>query len=243
MKILVNKTSGEDFKMQNFKLDTVNRMTLSQQVLEQIILLIESGELNPGDKLPSEMVLIEQFEVSRPVLREAFSSLESLGIIKRKPRGGTYINNKIGSGPFEAIIAVSLNNIPAVIEARMTLELGLITLAAEKITEEELDELEKTIRGIEEASDTDYGALDKKFHRIIAYSANNPIIEGMIDPLLYAHETTDNLIKIREPIKTVDHHTAIYEALKNRDPLEAFHQLYKHLMYVKGKILEDHNED
>lgn len=228
--------------MQDFKLDTINRSTLSQQVLEQIIFLIESGELSPGDKLPSEMDLIEQFEVSRPVLREAFSSLESLGIIKRRPRGGTYINQKIGSAPFEAIMAVSLNNIPAVIEARMTLELGLITLAAEKITEEELNELEETIIGIQKASDKDYGALDKKFHRVIAYSANNPIIEGMIDPLLYAHETTDSLIKVREPIKTVDHHTAIFEALKNRDPLESFNQLYKHLTYVKGKILKDYKK-
>lgn len=228
--------------MNSFKLDTLNRATLSQQVLDQIIFLIVSGKLKPGDKLPSEIDLIEQFEVSRPVLREAFSSLETLGIIKRRPRGGTFINDKIGSAPFKAMIAISVNNIPAVIEARMTLELGLITLAAEKITEKELDQLEGTIIGIKEDTDNNYGALDKKFHRIIAYSANNPIIEGMIDPLLYAHEKTDSLIKYREPVKTVKHHTAIYEALKSRDPMEAFEQMYKHLHYVRDKILQDYNE-
>jgi len=226
--------------MNNFKLGTVNRMTLSQQVLDQIILLIVSGQLKPGDKLPSEIDLINQFEVSRPVLREAFSSLETLGIIKRRPRGGTYINDKVGSAPFKAIIAISVNNIPAVIEARMTLELGLISLAAEKITGKELNQLEETIIAIKKSSDKNYGAFDKKFHRIIAYSANNPIVEGMIDPLLYAHEKTDSLIKYREPIKTVQHHVAIFEALKKRDPLESFNQMYKHLYYVREKILESH---
>lgn len=226
--------------MNEFKLDTVNRTTLSQQVLEQVIQLIADGQLKPGDRLPSEIDLITQFDVSRPVLREAFSSLETLGIIKRKPRGGTYINNKVGSGPFKAMIAISVNNIPAVIEARMTLELGLITLAAEKITDEELERLQETIDGIEESKDKNYGNFDKKFHRIIAYSANNPIVEGMIDPLLYAHQKTDSLIKYREPIKTVKHHKAILEALKKRDPIESFNRLYEHLKYVREKILQDY---
>lgn len=226
--------------MNEFKLDTVNRTTLSQQVLEQIIQLIADGQLKPGDRLPSEIDLITQFDVSRPVLREAFSSLETLGIIKRKPRGGTYINNKVGSGPFKAMIAISVNNIPAVIEARMTLELGLITLAAEKITDKELERLQETIDGIEESKDKNYGNFDKKFHRIIAYSANNPIVEGMIDPLLYAHQKTDSLIKYREPIKTVKHHKAILEALKKRDPIESFNRLYEHLNYVREKILQDY---
>lgn len=229
--------------MKQFKLDTVSRITLSQQVLEQIILLIVDGDLNPGDRLPSEIDLINQFEVSRPVLREAFSSLETLGVITRKPRGGTYINDKVGSAPFKAMIAISLHNIPALIEARMTLELGLITLAAEKITDEELAKLKETILGIEASSDKNYGALDKEFHRIIAYSANNPIIEGMIDPLLYAHEKTDSLIKYREPAKTVRHHTAIYEALKNKDPIEAFKQMHKHLHFVREKILKDYHKE
>lgn len=225
--------------MDEFKMETINRVTLSQQVLDKIIYLIVEGQLQPGDKLPSEIDLINQFDVSRPVLREAFSSLESLGIINRRPRGGTFINDKVDSAPFKAMLAISINNIPAIIEARMTLELGLITLAAEKITDKELDELRETINRIKYSEDNNYGMYDKKFHRIIAYSADNQIVEGMIDPLLYAHDKTDRLIKYREQEKTVRHHEAIYEALKKRDPIEAFHQLYKHLSYVREKILHD----
>ncbi len=222
-----------------YKMDTVRRSTLSQQVMEQIVYLLMSGQLMPGDKLPAEMTLIEQFDVSRPVLREALSSLETLEIITRRPRGGTYVNEKIGSNPFKAMLALSINNVPAIIEARMSLELGLVAIAAEKISDTQLEQLKKTIDTIQANPDSNYGRLDKEFHGIIARSANNPVVEGMIDSLLIAHEKTDSLITYREPEITVEHHLAIYEALKNRDSHEAFKQMYRHLCYVRKKILND----
>lgn len=226
-----------------YAVSSVRRNTLSQQVLEQVIHLLVSGQLKPGDKLPSEIELMEQLDVSRPVLREALRSLETLDIITRKPRDGTYINDKIGSDPFKAMLAVSINNVPAIIEARMTLELGLVTIAAEKISNRQLKQLKDTIDRIKENADSNYGALDKEFHRIIALSANNPIVEGMIISLLITHEKTDSMIKYREPDITIEHHLAIYEALKNRDPIEAFKQMYRHLSYVRKKILADYGNE
>lgn len=229
--------------MKEYKMDSVRRSTLSQQVLEQIVQLLMSGQLMPGDKLPAEMTLMEQFDVSRPVLREALSSLETLEIITRRPRGGTYVNDKVGSHPFKVMLALSINNIPAIIEARMTLELGLVTIAAEKISDDQLEKLKETIDHIQENPDDDYGQLDKEFHRIIAQSANNPVVEGMIDSLLITHEKTDSLIPYREPGITVEHHLGIYEALKNRDPYESFKQMYTHLSFVRKKLLDDYKKD
>ncbi|MCM3711648.1 FadR/GntR family transcriptional regulator [Sporosarcina luteola] len=225
--------------MKEYKMDTVRRSTLSQLVLEQIVQLLMSGQLKPGDKLPAEMNLMEQFDVSRPVLREALSSLETLEIITRRPRGGTFVNEKVGSNPFKVMLALSINNVPAVIEARMSLELGLVTIAAEKITDDKLELLKETIDSIQANPEGDYGRLDKEFHRIIAQSANNPVVEGMIESLLISHEKTDSLIPYREPDVTVEHHLAIYEALKNRDPYEAFKQMYKHLSFVRAKLLDN----
>lgn len=229
--------------MEGYKVDTVRRNTLSQQVLEQIVQLLMKGHLNPGDKLPAEMTLMEQFDVSRPVLREALSSLETLEIITRKPRGGTFVNDKVGSNPFKVMLALSINNVPAIIEARMSLELGLVTIAAEKISDIQLAALKKTIDSIQACPDDDYGRLDKEFHRVIAQSANNPVVEGMIDSLLITHEKTDSLITYREPDITVEHHLGIYEALKKRDPYESFKQMYKHLRYVRKKILDDYEPE
>ena len=223
--------------MVEFKMNPVQRNTLSRQVLEHIISMLIEGKLSPGDKLPSELSLMNDFDVSRPVLREALSSLETLEIVTRRPRGGTYINEKVGSSPFRAMLALTINDIPAVIEARMTLELGLVTIAAEKITDEELKRLKAINKQIAETKDNDYGALDIEFHRAIAQSANNPVVEGMIDSLLITHEKTDSLIPFREQKITVEYHEAIYEALKKRDPISSFTEMYKHLSYVREKLL------
>ncbi|MDK2599562.1 FadR/GntR family transcriptional regulator [Bacillus stercoris] len=184
--------------LEDLKVDTVNRKTLAKQVIERIVHLLSSGQLRAGDKLPTEMELMDILHVSRPVLREALSSLETLGVITRKTRGGTYFNDKIGMQPFSVMLALATDNLPAIIEARMALELGLVTIAAEKINEDELQRLQKTIDDIANSTDNLYGEADKEFHRIIALSANNPVVEGMIQSLLITHAKIDSQIPYRE---------------------------------------------
>jgi len=224
-------------QLRSVVIGSVNRDTLSKQVVNRIIQLLLDGQLKPGDKLPPEMELIEQLEVSRPVLREALSSLETMEVIRRKTRDGTYFNHKIGSHPFRVMLALSVDNLPAIIEARMTLELGLVTMAAEKITDEQLGKLKETIEIIAHDEDNNYGCVDKEFHRLIALSASNPIVEGMIDSLLMTYERIDQQIRYRERARTIEHHSAIYNALAQHDPQEAFLKMYAHLCYVRNKIL------
>lgn len=217
---------------------SIQRNTLANQVVDRIVKLLTGGQLKSGDKLPSELELMESLGVSRPVLREALSSLETMEVITRKTRTGTFINDKIGTRPFSVMLSLSIDNLPAIIEARMSLELGLITIAAEKITAQQLDRLEETIDYIANSGDNNYGEADKEFHRIIALSAENPIVEGMVDSLIIAHDKVNLLIQIRERELTVQHHRAIYNALVKRDPLDAFVQMYNHLHYVRAKVLQ-----
>jgi GntR family transcriptional regulator, transcriptional repressor for pyruvate dehydrogenase complex len=221
---------------------SVNRTTLSKQVVESIIQLLNSGQMKPGDKLPTEMELMEILNVSRPVLREALSSLESLGVITRKTREGTFFNNKISSHPFSIMLSLAHDNLQAMVEARMALELGLITIAAEKISDEDLKRLKQTIEIIENSKDQNYGEADIEFHRIIALSANNQIVEGMVDSLIVTLVKINSEIKVREQERTIEHHMAIYKALEKRDPFEAFHQMYLHLDYVRHKVLKNPHE-
>ncbi|NOU95885.1 GntR family transcriptional regulator [Paenibacillus sp. LMG 31456] len=222
------------------ELESVKRNTLSKQVVDSIVQLLISGQLKPGDKLPSEMKLIDMLGVSRTVLREALSSLEALEVITRKTHEGTHFNNKIGSNPFSLMLALSIGNLPALIEARMAIELGLVSMAAEKITSVQLKRLKETIEEIAGSVDNNYGELDKEFHRIIAMSANNTILEGMIDPLIITHDKMDSQIRERERDITVQFHTDIYNALIKRDPHEAFTHMYRHLSYVRNKLLQQY---
>lgn len=216
---------------------SVKRKTLSKQVIDQIIELLMSGQFKPGDKLPTEMELMEKLFVSRPVLREALSSLETMGIIHRRTREGTFFSEKIGSRPFSMMLALSAGDQSSVMEARMSLEIGLVTLAAEKITDEQLKELKGNIEVMKNQTE-DYSTTDKEFHRIIALSASNAILEGIVDPLLNMFDHTDRLIpnNKREHAVTLGHHVAIYEALKARDSQKAILNMLQHLDHVRKKI-------
>lgn len=215
---------------------SLSRKTLSKQVEEQVIQLLVSGQLKPGDKLPTEMELLEKLEVSRPVLREALSSLESLGVIKRKTREGTFFSEKISSEPFSVMLALSIGRIKEIIEARMSLELGLVTLAAEKITDQQLELLRENIDKMKTADDS-YPSYDREFHQIIALTVNNNVVAGMIDSLLIAFDKMSAEIQIRHPKTTIEHHEAIFSALQKRDPHAAFAAMYQHLDFVRQKIL------
>ncbi|MFC5447047.1 FadR/GntR family transcriptional regulator [Paenibacillus aestuarii] len=217
---------------------SIKRETMSKQVVDRIIGLLKSRALNPGDKLPSELELCEMLFVSRPVLREALSSLETMGIIRRKTREGTYFAEKIGSKPYSIMLALSAGDIPAIMEARMALELGLVTIAAEKITSEQLRTLEQLLNEMSENKEG-YAPLDKEFHRVIAYSANNPILEGNIDPLLSMFDETLSQIALqdRSHESTLREHQAIYDALAKRDPVAAHASMYAHLHHVRMKVM------
>nr|WP_138418050.1 FadR/GntR family transcriptional regulator [Aquibacillus sediminis] len=220
------------------KMKSVKRVSLANQVIDQIIDLLISGQLKAGDKLPTEMELMDMLYVSRPVLREALCSLEMLGVIYRKTREGTFFSNKVGSEPYRIMLALSIGDINKFIETRLTQELGLVGLAAEKISESELDKLKENIELMEE-TDGDYLHLDREFHRIIAFSASNSITEGMIDAILDMYDKTMENIPLqdRNKNKTIQQHKEIYYALEKRDPVEAYSSMYQHLDHVRNRLI------
>ncbi|MCM3760503.1 FadR family transcriptional regulator [Alkalihalobacillus oceani] len=218
---------------------SLNKKSLSKQVIDEIIGLLMTGQLRPGDRIPSELELMEICNVSRPVIREALTSLEVLGIVNRKTRQGTFFSDRIGSKPFAMMLALSAWDIPSIIETRVALELGLVTLAAEKITEEELAKLEETIEEMKKLPTEDSSELDMIFHKVIAHSANNPLFEGMIDPLQTFHQKVLEQIPLeaRNLEQTLQYHIDIFDALKKHDPVEAYISMYRHLDFVRKKAL------
>ncbi|GAA0496568.1 FadR/GntR family transcriptional regulator [Salinibacillus aidingensis] len=226
------------------KMKSVKRKTLSEQVIDQIIELLMTGQLKPGDKLPSEMELMEMLYVSRPVLREAMSSLETVGVVHRKTKEGTFFSDRIGSNPFRIMLALSAGDIESIMETRLSQELGLVTLAAEKISDESLEKLAETIKVMEEKEEN-YNNADKEFHRIIAHSASNSITEGIIDPLLNMFDETLGSVSLNHRNKelTVQQHKDIYNALAKRDPIETYICMYRHLDNVRQRMFKSiHNK-
>jgi DNA-binding FadR family transcriptional regulator len=86
----------------------------------------------------------------------------------------------------------------------------------------------------------DSSEIDKEFHKIIALSANNPLFEGIIEPLQNLHQKVLEQIPLedRNLEKTIQYHIDIYHALEKRDPIEAYVSMYRHLDFVRKKAMK-----
>lgn len=117
----------------------------NKEVVNNIIAKIRDymtyKNLEPGDKLPSERMLSERFEVSRNAVREAIQKLEFYGILNSIPQSGTFVAN-IGviamNGIIEDILKLEESDFKSLVETRILLELKTVRLAATRRTEEDL---------------------------------------------------------------------------------------------------------
>lgn len=164
-----------------FSMIPVVKKSAAVQVADQLVAAIRDEHLKPGDKLPSERELAQNFDVSRPTIREALAALELAGLAKSHKGRGTVV-----TGSAAAVATWGVEVLPSqVFEARLAIEPALAALAAEKRYPEDMDMLEATLAKMEAAfAETgDYGS-DLPLHRAIARAARNPILEQSLEEAL-----------------------------------------------------------
>ena len=153
---------------------------LSDQVAEQLSAEIKQGRLAPGDKLPTEARLVEQFQVSRTVVREAVSRLKSLGLVDSRQGSGVFVSAQQPFAPlnFEARHAASQEAVIQMVEVRRALEAEVAALAAERRSASDLQAIEQAVQALDQAvlSGGDGVAEDVNFHRAIAQATRNPFL-------------------------------------------------------------------
>ncbi|MFP4844299.1 FadR/GntR family transcriptional regulator [Winogradskyella sp. PE311] len=198
--------------------------------------LINHKKLEPGDKLPSERVLSEKFNVSRRTVRAAILKLESYGILKSMPQSGTFIAN-IGpiamNGMIKDILDLGIPDFKALIEVRILLELKAVSLAAERRTEKDLINIKEAILAHNSKIDAGDVAVqeDLLFHLAIAKASGNvalnmfmiTITPQIIMDFKKYHLDYNYLDDLR-----VKEHTEIFEAIKNQDAKMARAKMKEH---------------
>jgi DNA-binding FadR family transcriptional regulator len=170
--------------------DTVRVPKAAEIVASTLRMQIISGTLSLDDSLPPELVLMEQFGVSRPTLREAFRILESESLIdvRRGARGGARIrvpDGAVASRHFGYILQYRGTTMSDVYKARTTLELPLGVAVAENITDDELGRLDESLERASDSLDNpiDYAEHDLEFHLLIAELSGNQTMRTMVDML------------------------------------------------------------
>jgi GntR family transcriptional repressor for pyruvate dehydrogenase complex len=123
-----------------FEVKAVKKITVTEQIMEQIAGLITSGQLPPGEQLPNERDLAEKFQVTRGRVREALRALSLVGLITIKAGEGSFVNEKWVPLSSETIIWMyhsEIHNLDEVYAARRLIESEVYLTAAAHATEEE----------------------------------------------------------------------------------------------------------
>ncbi|MBE3586904.1 MAG: GntR family transcriptional regulator [Thermoanaerobacter sp.] len=189
------------------KLD--NYKPLRELVFESLREAIIQGRLKPGERL-MEIQLAEEMGVSRTPVREAIRKLELEGFVVMVPRKGAYV------------AGISVKDIVDVFEVRAALEALAAGLAAERITDEELEELERALVKTYEVGENNLDALvetDTAFHELIYKASRNErlvqIITNLADQIQRFRATS-----LAQPGRTrhaLEEHKQIVEAISERN--------------------------
>jgi DNA-binding FadR family transcriptional regulator len=215
----------------------------STAIVDQIRAAIVSGRLKRGERLPPERTLAEQFGVSRVTVRDALRGLEAMGLLEVRvgARGGAFVTVPTGSlvgQTMSDMMLMSALTPSDIVEARLVVELGTVTLACARASDDDLARLRALCeRGRVELQRKTYTReLSWEFHSLLAEAAHNPAIDG----LTHSFRSTLSMhpIRAREGAKahavTVDEHVRILEALERRDAAEARREIAAHLLRGTG---------
>lgn len=216
----------------------------NQEILHGIISkirdLMNYKNLEPGDKLPSERMLSEKFDVSRSSLREAIQKLEFYGLLISKPQSGTFVAD-IGqvamNGMIEDILRLEEPDFKSLVETRILLELKTVRLAAQRRTNEDLKQMKMALEAYSEKVNNGEDAVqeDLLFHLAIAKASGNSTMNTFM--LIITPEIITNFEKYHVCDKGmaftgIQEHQDIYDAIKEQNP-----QLAKAKMKIHFKTL------
>jgi GntR family transcriptional repressor for pyruvate dehydrogenase complex len=215
---------------------------LTEQTELQLEGLILDKSLRPGDRLPSERELGEKLGVSKTVVREAVRSLAARGLVEVRAGSGTYVrqfDQDVMSRPMNLLLRAGDFKVEHVHEVRQVLEVNLAGFAAERAQENDIENMQETIRRLEspQLSATEFAEADVAFHQALAAAAGNPLFsvlanainDVMIDVRLRAYAHNSASVE-----RALYYHTRILDRIGDRDVAGARQAMEEHIEYSLG---------
>jgi GntR family transcriptional regulator, transcriptional repressor for pyruvate dehydrogenase complex len=217
------------------------------EIADQIVNLIKSGELQPGERLPAERNLAQEFGTGRQCLREALSVLEVLGVIEVKLGRGTFIRDDVlQDKPKLALNLMETVNPFEIIETRKIMEVKIAGLAARRATVEEITELEHLAGKVEQVEHNEPSEENLHLHLAFARASHNTVLMKIMSELI--EEMRKQLWRslkgksLRRPGRRSQYHAehrAIIEAIKARDARKAEKLMQTHLGGLEYDLRHD----
>ncbi len=225
-------------------LQPITKTRLSEAAIEQIKQFIVNENLEPGSKLPSERTLVEALGVGRSSIREALRILEIMGIVEVLPGKGVFVKALTGDlfMPLSDVLNTQGESLFHHFEARMVLEPAAAALAAKRATDKDIERLYKNLDNFKQnlASQNLVGLIqsDIQFHRLVANATENRTIEILMNTIT-RHDFQGWKASLRtkdRPIKTVDEHKQVIEAIAAKDEKRAKKAMHAHLSAARKNL-------
>jgi GntR family transcriptional repressor for pyruvate dehydrogenase complex len=214
----------------------VKSATLPQVIAEQIITLIAEGRFEPGERLPTETELTQQFGVGRSTVREALKSLAMVGIVETRRSTGTYVSRSYGayaSNQLSLAVRFSERELRDIVEVRRGLESQTAALAAERATPEQIERLAELVAAMRnrKLSGEQMTEYDTAFHVVVAEASHNVMLHNLILSIrnLLRDYMRLGFATLTEDEDNVTVHERILEAIQARRPDQARQAMLAHL--------------
>ena len=210
--------------------------SIQKNIISKIKDLINLKNLEPGDKLPSERMLSEKFEVSRSNVREAIQRLEFYGLLKSIPQSGTFVAN-IGvialNGMIKDILRLDDPDFKSLVETRILLELKTASLAATRRTDDDLVIMHEALTAYKVKVENGEAAIqeDLLFHLAIAQASGNSTMNNfmlIITPEIITNFQKHHVCDTGLTKRGITDHQAIFDAIKERNPKLAKQKMKEH---------------
>ena len=233
----------------------LKKRNLFEFVAGDLATRIFSGDVGPGERLATEFELCEEFGVSRTVIRDALRVLNSKGLIESRPHSGTLvrgienwnlldpqmINWALNMGDREGFFTMLM-------ETRSALEPSVVEIAANRASDAEIAKIDAACRRMEAAAAVHppeleaFNKADIDFHLAILDATHNLILRQFGALIRVALLASFGLALEDEEISqdSVDAHRAVVDAIKNRDPATARHNMEMIATILKEKVQRRH---
>lgn len=240
----------------NLNIKPKKTVKLANQIHEQILDWIISGELKVGDKLPSENELCNSFQVSRPIVREAILNLQADKFVQTKKGIGTFVLHSPLKDLSRFASAQDIATVLQSHEVRIALEAEAAALAAIRRTSAQLEYIKEAQQSMKE----DFSAAnlsvqsDYEFHMGIAHATNNEIFVQLLENLHFGLKKTMAITQglSRESIKNqtdpdrnnlvLEEHQRIIDAIEIQDQEAARFAMRYHITKVKQRLINVNSE-
>ncbi len=216
----------------------VDRLSAYQAVQDQLLSLIQRGELAVGDRFPSEKELSAALGVSRPVVREALGSLRAHGVIRTVVGRGTFVVSATLKEPMTLVHGKY--SAQELYEVRTELEVQGASFAAMRRDDADVSELRALLEAMETTSDPDaWTDIDTRFHLRLAEAARNRLHVELVEHLRASISEFSRAVAMigeRMPRANAEHRR-IFEAVAAGDEQRAARSMRHHIETVAEEAL------